>query len=757
VPAPPPTVYPRPNRRKLTPPTLGKSPFDVKLTAEQKTELVQMLAEEIDRALAARGPIINPGGDLDYWHWLYKQGKRNVKDLPFPGAADLSTWIIAEKVDAMRARFCKTIFVEPVWVVDGWGAAAPRASLVEEFHQWKQEEERLQGWLQRTLQLALIEGTGVLECSEKADMIKRRKVRQLLPETTPGAQDGDPDLIVADDRGVVAPPRDAQGAGMVAEYPDETGAVTAPVDEFVPVRRGPSYRNVSLRDFLILPAHAQDDSEVWCYAKRFWRRLKELKSRAKSGLYDKDAVEGLSATSDRTRSELPQSVQAAGIDVAAQSSETTIEKELWELHVLLDLDNDGSEEWYIITLSAIHRQILRVQLDDMGMPRYLLFRPAPNPLNVYGDSHVDKLASIGEEHMGTRNAIADRSNLVNNAPIKRLRNSGWDMDEEPWGVGAVITVQDMQDVQPVTLPDVPGSMAGREQAVIDAAERLSGLNDVTLGSAPQESRTLGEVQMVTEQSFVRIEEQVRNLQETMEDLFKIRHELWRRAADEAPLEPSERFMQQLQFRSIDMAEGGIDGQALAGTFHGKPHGSVESADKSKQRSNYNGFMQVMGGFAQMNPTLQQVFASPDVIIPLFEQALSLYDSPNKGQMMRSLRQWQVQTEQQAQMAAQQPPPGPPGAQPGAPPPPGGPPAGAGAPPPPGGPGAPPPGPPPQGGPPAPPQGPPPGGPPPPMMGGMPPPPPDQPDVVPGMGQMPQVPPDLLAQMSLAMSAPGGVQ
>jgi hypothetical protein len=643
----------------------------------------------------------------------------------------------------MRARFCKTIFVEPVWVVDGWGSAAPRASLVEEFHQWKQEEERLQGWLQRTLQLALIEGTGVLECSERADMIKQRKVRQLQPELHPGEQPGDPDMVVADDRGVVAPALDDQGAYMAAAAPETTGAITTPVDEFVPVRRGPSYRNVSLRDFLILPAHAQDDSEVWCYAKRFWRRLKELQSRATSGLYDKDAVEALAATSDRTRTELPQSVQAAGIDVAAQSTPTTIEKELWELHVLLDLDNDGSEEWYIITLSSIHRQILRVQLDDLGLPRYLLFRPAPNPLNVYGDSHVDKLASIGEEHMGTRNAIADRSNLVNNAPIKRLRNSGWDMDEEPWGVGAVITVQDMNDVQPVALPDVPGSMAGREQAVIDAAERLSGLNDVTLGSAPQESRTLGEVQMVTEQSFVRIEEQVRNIQETMEDLFKIRHELWRRAADEAPLEPSERFMQQLQFRQIDLKDGGIDGQALAGTFHGKPHGSVESADKSKQRSNYNGFMQVMGGFAQMNPSLQQVFSSPDVIVPLFEQALSLYDSPNKGQLMRALRQWQVQLAQQAMM----PPPPPP--QPGAP---AGAPVGAGAPPPPGGPGAPPPGPPPPQGPPGPPQG-----PPPPMMGGMPPPQEPPPDVVPGMGSMPQVPPDLLAQMSLAMSAPGGVQ
>jgi len=714
------------------PPKREKTAFDVKLNTEQHTELVQMLAEEIDRALQARGPVIAPGGDLDYWHWLYKQGKRNVRDLPFPGAADLSTWIVAEKIDAMRARFVKTVFVEPVWVVDGWGRAAERAAMVEEFHQWKLEEERLQGWLQRTLQLALVEGTGVLECSERADMIKRRSMRQLRPQMN---EDGG--FALGEDASFQPMVNEDTGGYVESDDPATQGALHTAVDEYVPVRRGPSYRNISLRDFLMLPAHAQDDSEVWCYAKRFWRRLKELQYRAKTGIYDKDAVDQLAATSDRTRTELPQSVNASGIDVAPQTTPTTIEKELWELHVLLDLDKDGCEEWYLITLSAIHKQILRIQLDDIGLPRYLLFRPAPNPLNVYGDSHVDKLASIGEEHMGTRNAVADRSNLVNNAPIKRLRNSGWDMDEEPWGVGAVITVQDMNDVQPVVIPDVPGSMAGREQGIIDAAERLSGLNDVTLGSAPQESRTLGEVQMVTEQSFVRIEEQVRNIQETMEDLFKIRHELWRRAADEEPLEPSERFMRQLEFRSIDLAEGGITGEALAGTFHGKPHGSVESADKSKQRSNYNGFMQVMGGFAQMNPSLQQVFASPDVIIPLFEQALSLYDSPNKGQLMRSLKGWQEQQAQAAQMAAQQPP-APPGAPPGQPgaPPPGGP--GAGAPPPPGGP------PPAGGGPPPGPPGPPAGGPPPPPQG------PPEPPPAPPPG-MPNVSPDLLANMMTSMN------
>ena len=85
----------------------------------------------------------------------------------------------------------------------------------------------------------------------------------------------------------------------------------------------------------------------------------------------------------------------------------------------------------------------------------------------------------------------------------------------------------------------------------------------------------------------------------------------------------------------------------------------------------------------MNPQLQQVFSGPDVIVPLFEQALASTTSPNKGQLMRALRGWQTQAEQQAQMAASQQPPAPDGRQPGAPPPPGGP--GAGAPPPPGGP------------------------------------------------------------------------
>jgi hypothetical protein len=473
---------------------------------------------------------------------------------------------------------------------------------------------------------------------------------------------------------------DERGQLVMADNPDD-GAIEQVIEELVPVRRGPTYRVCSLRDFLILPVHAQDYSEVWGYAKRFWRRYTELEQRARDGIYDKDAVAQLAEVSDREAQPLLPSVASTGQQIAPQDHKRTIEKELWELQLVADLDDDGVDEWYIVTFSAVHRVILRIRLDDLNLPRYYLMRPYPNPVSVYGRSHVQKLAGLGEEHAGTRNAIADRSNLVNNAPLKVLASSIWDPDEEPWGPGQRMTVNDMNDVQAMDLPDVPSSMMQRENGIISAAERLSGLNDVSLGATPDASRTLGEVQMVTEQSFVRIEESIRNMQETLEELFKCRHELWRRAAMEAPIEPGAKLIAELAARGIDLSEGNITADLLAGTFHGKPRGSVEGADRNKQRANYNGFMSVMGGFAKMNQSLAQVLTGPDVLIPLFEQALRLFDVPNRAQFMRAMRQWSVQVQQQeqqaamqAQMQAQQPPgPPPPGGPQAGPPMPGGPP------------------------------------------------------------------------------------
>jgi hypothetical protein len=135
---------------------------------------------------------------------------------------------------------------------------------------------------------------------------------------------------------------------------------------------------------------------VWGYAKRFWRRIPELEAREQEGLYSN--VDQLSGVSDRS---FAQQNLEAGQSVAPQSDET-VEKELWECVVLCDLDGDGLEEWYVITLSTVSRVILRIQHDDLGIIRYRLFTPFPRTNSLYGYSFAGKLASLAEEHMAIR-------------------------------------------------------------------------------------------------------------------------------------------------------------------------------------------------------------------------------------------------------------------------------------------------------------------------------------------------------------------
>jgi hypothetical protein len=63
-------------------------------------------------------------------------------------------------VDSLHARLMKTVWVEPVWTVEGFGAAQ-NAPIVEELHQWWAEEEQLQGVLDKLRLISLIEPRGL--------------------------------------------------------------------------------------------------------------------------------------------------------------------------------------------------------------------------------------------------------------------------------------------------------------------------------------------------------------------------------------------------------------------------------------------------------------------------------------------------------------------------------------------------------------------------------------------------------------------
>lgn len=605
-------------------------PFAVKLSEDARNDLAIWLSTELQNAYDARAAIIQPGGALDYAHFLYEQGRTPAPDRRWPGAADLPSYLVTEKVDALRSRVVKTIFAEPFSIVEGWGPDASRAPFVEEFHEWKRKEERLRSALSRTLHNALIEQNGVLEVLDRSDVRLVKKLQQIAAVvgedgTTPLDSSMTPELQM-----------DEQGRPVDATD-EQQPSVQAVTSTYQRMRVGPGYRVISQRDFLFLPGHAADKSELYGMFKRVYLRVDQIQELADQGVYDKDVLTRITESSDRDT--IQPALERQG-QVLAEQREGTQEKELWSGLLLYDCDKDGLAEWYYVTVHVPSRTILRIRHDDLGVPRFLVFTPFPRPDALYGYSFVlDKLITSVEEHTALRNMIADRSTLATTPPMKRRQGALWDPEEQPWGSGQTIDVRDMDEVTPFTVPDVPNSALQREAAILQAAERITGVNDTAVGIQAQEKRTATEVQNVAIAGAVRTEEIVENIQEELELLDQVRNALWIRTLQEQPdgIDAPESVVRSLETKNLTLTNGKFTAQMLRGNFRFKPHGSVETADKSRMRADYNGWLQAMAGLAKLNPIAMQMLQDPGVLKSIVEQGLRLYNVPDKQPFMQALQ------------------------------------------------------------------------------------------------------------------------
>lgn len=579
----------------------SRDPFEVKIPKEQEEELTLRLIREVQYAEQARYQIVGENDDIDRWHEMYEGGNASlVKNDPWPGAANLTSPLVTEKVDALRSRIVSTIFTDPIWIVEGFGDAAQRAPFVESYMQWKAESERLQQIMGRGVHNSLIEGTGVIEVCDRVVMRKQRQRKRVRIMTDPQGQ------VLLDPTGNIQVMRDDKGKLVDAKSQEPSALIT--VD--LPTRStgGPSYRVLSLRNFFLLPGHASERSDLWGYAKRFYRRRKDLERAEKDGYYRN--IDQLTMAGDReqTNQEL-----RAGQDVAPQYDKTA-EKEIWEVTFLDDLDDDGYEEWYVATFSARHGTLLRLQYQDYNTPHYILLVPFPRPDSVYGYSFAwHKLGTLYEEHTAIRNMIMDRSNLVTNAPFLVVTGSLWNPSRHPFGPRQRIPVRSLEEIKQLEIRDVPGSLIQREQSVLGLAERVSGMNDVALGVNPQQDRTFSEVRMVAQQSFIRIDEVVRNLQEGLEDLFSVRLMIYKYKLEDDPEPMPDDILRMMEERGYGMEGELITSDLLDGDFRGKPHGSVENADLDRMRADFVSLMTAITQLVQAVPPLGLHFSQPNVV------------------------------------------------------------------------------------------------------------------------------------------------
>jgi hypothetical protein len=608
-------------------PQAGRDAFEIRLNPEETKGFVDEVIEELHDAWGARATLDD---DAAYWMQLYEQQRtRLAQNMPWPDSADLTSYLGTEKVDALHARLLRTIFTEPVCAVEGWGEAADRAPIVEEFHQWKMEEERLQSVVDRAFLLSLIEPIGIHEVVEGTEtrMVRERVTARLARDPLTGA-------AMLDDQGQPVLERDEQGDIVTAEAA-EPGTAETIVDRTQPIRTGPVHKVVPFRDFYMLPGHARDRSEVWAYAKRFYRRLPEIQQRAKDGIYDEEAVTHLTDAGEHSEAA---EEQRAGITVVNTNRGTlrSAEKELWELLLLWDFEDGEGERWYLATVHVPTRQLLRLQYDDLGAKRYVLYVPIPRPDSVYGYSLVgDKLITIIEEHTAWRNMNTDKASMAVMGPILRKTGSLWDPDEQPMGPKSIIDVRQRDEIVPLVLPDVPAGAMHREEMTLRASERVAGINDTATGQTAQSGTTLGEVQLVAQQSFVRMDTVIHRIQESIEDLYQIRHLIWQRvlAEQEKGADLPAQALTGLESRGIQVPEGGITAETLSGAFRFKPRGSVESADLGKKRQDLVQMVQFFAQLAQVSPVVAQKFQNPEFVNALLEEMIRVFGFENRQALL----------------------------------------------------------------------------------------------------------------------------
>lgn len=596
------------------------------VSTEAKAALTQFLCEHIEDGLAARHEYVSDGGLYDEWHALYEQASR-PRPNAYPGAADLTSYLGTEKVDALKARFTKILFgPDPICHVEGWGESPQRCAKVEAFHQWKAEDTRLQSWASKAIHVSLIEQNGIFEVSEAYRRRKRRDVvmAKALRDPYSGALLG-PD-------GQLQPETDDAGRLVLWGGDESEPRLEVQRESVDYMSQGPQYRLVGGKDFLNLPVHARSWDEAWGYAKRIWLRASDLEARVGDGVYDREAVDKLGTSGERdTRAEhLRQGT------VVQSRDDQTAEKELWEVQCLYDIDGDGVDEWLICCVSLRHQTLLRVAFDWVAAPRFVQFVPYPRPDSVYGYSFIGhKLWTILEAHTSQRNMVADRSALATNRPMTKLSTSDYDPDVEPWKPNALITVKAHNELQQLEVADVPASAQWLIQESLGAAERVTGIGDQAVsGVRPPSGQTATGASIVAQASFVRVEDAIMHLRESLEDLYTLTHQFWKRSLGKnetlgrAPARYAERLMS-LDDRGLALPKDGpfaVTAADLEGAFRFKPTGSVETADKAAQRQEFAIFIsQALPALLQLSPGLAMQFQqNPKLAETLLGHVLRLY-------------------------------------------------------------------------------------------------------------------------------------
>lgn len=439
--------------------------------------LLQYLTSELQRAKGERQPL-----EEDWSRYQIKyRAKPEFPERTFPwkGAANLVIPVMATDVDTTVAGLMGTLFASPnLWTNEAlrpdWINFAAR---LQEFLSWAQEAELgmydvCTEWLTELVKL----GTGIMKW-------------RYLRETK-----------------------------QVFEWREQPGGILAQMVRRMVTNR-PDVRRVALPDFYTTSTTGEIQAAPWC-GERLQLSYSQLESRVRAGIYLPETLDRIGywwrQTQPRTQYGMYQNVQEQLDNFIPGYGDRF---EMFEFWTNYDLMRIGEPQAALCTVHLPTMTYARIDFNPFFNQEYpyAAARFLRQEGRFYGLGLGDLLEMFQEEISAMHCQRIDNGTIRNAAAFKAKRGSGIRTDEPIWP-GRVVTLENVEDLQPMQMGVAAESTIDDEQFTLNYARQRSNVSDYQRGGAGNPSISYSTATTTVEmlrQGRLRLDQVLREVQSAL--------------------------------------------------------------------------------------------------------------------------------------------------------------------------------------------------------------------------------------------------
>lgn len=321
-----------------------------------------------------------------------------------------------------------------------------------------------------------------------------------------------------------------------AKENDDIEVVGKEVEKLITYFDGPMIETVAHEDIFFPGAmnDVSDLNEPVCICEDFRLDKSELKLRAETGLYDKDAVErviekGMSRGPKNKDADEVKRTQDRYQGVKTVDADAGVdEAHMSQFSFRYDVDNDGIAEEMVASVDLTTNEIVRLtyldRITKTGKRGYHKADLIRRPRRSYSLGLVELLYPLNKEMDAMHNMRVDFGTLTN-VPFFFFRSTS-DLDRNSFNIepGKGIPVDDPQN--DVVIPKFGNSTAWgqqEEQSLSQWAEKLTSLTSLNLGLPTQtvgSSRTASGTSMLLNESNLNVDVMLSRFKIAYSDMLK---------------------------------------------------------------------------------------------------------------------------------------------------------------------------------------------------------------------------------------------